>query len=405
MSPSFDTWTIIFLFASVQGVFLASLLALHKKGNRKANKILALLISLFSVTLLYYVMFWTKYATRYNWMNGWIEALPFLFGPCMWWYIKTLDDRSPWKSAGPHFIPFYINFIFMLPMIVRNTTGYDLFSADSFFFPGNKAGNIIFSSFITLQCISLCLYGVFGVIYIRNDAAKLSEYSIEAERIKHRWLKRIVIYYCIFAFASVSYWILAATRLIELQYDYAISATMAVFIYMCGYTGFRQPSIFNEAHIVQKDVKEEPQMQVKHLKQHIKYEKTILKPGQAEQYRIQLLQYMENVKPFLQNDLRIQDIAAGLHISTHHLSRVINELLNVNYADFINEYRVREACRILAAAGSEEKIISIAYDVGYNNKATFNTAFKKFTGLTPSEYKKACADPEFSQKIGSKLIG
>jgi AraC-like DNA-binding protein len=66
---------------------------------------------------------------------------------------------------------------------------------------------------------------------------------------------------------------------------------------------------------------------------------------------------------------------------------LINEEFLVNFYDFVNKYRVEEAKRLLLDNNRNYKIIAIAYEVGFNSKATFNRVFKKFTGLTPSDFK------------------
>ena len=93
-NPSFDTWTSLFLFAAMQGLFLSFILYFHKKGNQKATRILATLILLFSIMLAYYVAYWTGYAMQYKWMNGWVEGFTFLYGPLLFFYISVLEKNK-----------------------------------------------------------------------------------------------------------------------------------------------------------------------------------------------------------------------------------------------------------------------------------------------------------------------
>ena len=102
-----------------------------------------------------------------------------------------------------------------------------------------------------------------------------------------------------------------------------------------------------------------------------------------------LLQIMQEEKPYLDSNLKIQHLAEKAGVSSHHLSQIINENLNQNYADFVNSYRINEAKRLLLSPEYEqEKILSIAFDAGFQNKATFNVSFKKYTGMSPTEFKK-----------------
>ena len=74
-----------------------------------------------------------------------------------------------------------------------------------------------------------------------------------------------------------------------------------------------------------------------------------------------------------------------MEVQPHHISQVINELEEKHFSDYINTYRIEDAKKMLLA--SDHKIIHVAYDTGFNNKASFNNAFKKHTGMSPTQYK------------------
>ena len=76
----------------------------------------------------------------------------------------------------------------------------------------------------------------------------------------------------------------------------------------------------------------------------------------------------------------------------HYLSQIINEKLNCNFLDFINGYRIDDAKDKLLDENYEHfTILAIAYEVGFNSKSAFYTAFKKNTNSTPSQYRKSLA--------------
>lgn len=105
---------------------------------------------------------------------------------------------------------------------------------------------------------------------------------------------------------------------------------------------------------------------------------------------IKKLEYsMEIEKIYRDENISLQSLSGKLSITPHQLSRIINEKLNKNFPDFINTYRVEEAKKILAdPRQTDRKILTIAFDVGFNTKVAFNTAFKKHTNMTPSEFRK-----------------
>lgn len=122
-----------------------------------------------------------------------------------------------------------------------------------------------------------------------------------------------------------------------------------------------------------------------------KYEASNLTPEQEEVYLSKLLRYMKEEKPHLNSELTVKRLAGGLSLSYRDISQVINERTGMHFHDFVNRYRVEEAKRLLRESiiRDELSILSIAYEVGFNSKSSFNTAFKKAAGITPSQYRKA----------------
>lgn len=120
-----------------------------------------------------------------------------------------------------------------------------------------------------------------------------------------------------------------------------------------------------------------------------KYQKSTLTP----QIKAAVLDKIEGVMEaefYLRDDASLTNLANELGVTTHHLSQVLNESLKISFQDLIARYRIRKACKILRDEQHEQvKIESVAAMVGYNSKSSFNSAFKKRTGLTPTEYREA----------------
>jgi AraC-like DNA-binding protein len=121
-----------------------------------------------------------------------------------------------------------------------------------------------------------------------------------------------------------------------------------------------------------------------------KYQKSGLDSAASDLLYAKLLSVMEKDKPYLEPDLSIFKLAENLGVPRHHLSQVINEKAEKTFFDFINHYRVEEVKRQLADPTlANRNILGLALDSGFNSKATFNAAFKKMAGITPSAYQKA----------------
>ena len=124
------------------------------------------------------------------------------------------------------------------------------------------------------------------------------------------------------------------------------------------------------------------------IKFKIKYMKSGLNPNKARVLKSKLEQLLETEKPYLQSNLKIADLSAMLHVTDNDVSQVVNAEFDMSFNDFINLYRVNEF-KLAVANGDKEHLtlVAIAEECGFQSKSTFNAAFKKATGMTPSEYK------------------
>ncbi|GAB3121730.1 helix-turn-helix domain-containing protein [Novispirillum itersonii] len=91
--------------------------------------------------------------------------------------------------------------------------------------------------------------------------------------------------------------------------------------------------------------------------------------------------------PYLDPLLTLPRLALKTGTTANTLSAVLNQHLGVNFFDFVNGYRVDDAARLLLAC-PDRTVLDIAMEVGFNSKSTFNAAFKKHTGTTPSAWRK-----------------
>ena len=96
---------------------------------------------------------------------------------------------------------------------------------------------------------------------------------------------------------------------------------------------------------------------------------------------------MEQQQVFLRNDLKLAELGELIGLSTHHLSQVINQQRHKSFYNYVNTYRARFAADYLLKNG-KTNLTRLAFESGFNNRASFNNAFKRYTDLTPSEFLK-----------------
>ncbi|WP_299314302.1 helix-turn-helix domain-containing protein [uncultured Aquimarina sp.] len=119
------------------------------------------------------------------------------------------------------------------------------------------------------------------------------------------------------------------------------------------------------------------------------YQNSSLTQDDRKLYMQQILDYMDNKKPYLNHEIKQSDIASDLSMSVHLFSEVLNVCFHRNFNSFINLYRVSEAKSLMKNPRYEQyKILSIGYEAGFSSKTSFNRVFKNLVGSTPSEYQK-----------------
>jgi AraC-like DNA-binding protein len=119
-----------------------------------------------------------------------------------------------------------------------------------------------------------------------------------------------------------------------------------------------------------------------------KYANKKISPEDAQLMLSRLERAMTEKGVFKNPNLKLNDLANEVNVSAHQLSQLLNDSLGKSFTLYINEYRIREACRILSAAGNLT-IEAIGEEVGFNSKSTFFAAFKKLKGMTPAMYQQS----------------
>ncbi|WP_276372694.1 helix-turn-helix domain-containing protein [Chryseolinea sp. H1M3-3] len=142
----------------------------------------------------------------------------------------------------------------------------------------------------------------------------------------------------------------------------------SILVFLLSFLGLKRSSLFTS-----------------NIEQH----RSSYRPVQVESCYKQLIHALETSKVFKDASLTLPKLAKILNASPNLLSEAINRKGGLNFSDFINSYRIKETQRLLQSPEwQDQKIAAIAYEVGFNSLSVFNTAFKKFTGQTPSAYRK-----------------
>lgn len=118
-------------------------------------------------------------------------------------------------------------------------------------------------------------------------------------------------------------------------------------------------------------------------------------PSNGSQEKEKLLSYMVQQKPYMQADLTLKALAQDLAMTQRELSELINSELGVHFFDFINAYRIG-AAKALLLDDRTKTVMEVLYEVGFNTKSSFNTAFRKHVLMSPTAFRKA--NPTLDEK-------
>lgn len=109
-----------------------------------------------------------------------------------------------------------------------------------------------------------------------------------------------------------------------------------------------------------------------------------------EKLQNKIEQFFQDDKLYREEGLTIAKLAEKMNEKEYIIRKVINQQMNYkNFNDFLNQYRIKDACQILSDPDQAKKtILEISYEVGFNSLAPFNRAFKTITEKTPTEFRK-----------------
>ena len=370
----FDIWSVLIIVFICQGLFfLTSLIISSKRRKKKENSfliaiILVLLWYLFeflSIRNVFNVGFNLFYGTRYG---SW-----FLLGPLIYFYFKSITDHD-WKFSKKewlHFLPFLF-FVIILPLFFdgvlnRRQVHYGMISVFDFREKEISTIQYVYSVVFIFQFLHLGYY-LFKNLQLVRQYAKgvVSEYANLEANVK--WLKILIIsLLAILIFSVVFLYILLETDIYRRHLDYIYVLPIGVLFYIIGY------------HLMNVDWKVID-------KKIVKYANSSLSIENIPEYLDQIERLINDDKIYLDNQIRLNDLAQKINIKSHHLSQIINQHYQQSFFDFINQHRIVEAKSIITK-NLDQPLIQVAFDAGFNNKTSFVNAFKKFEKKTPSKFK------------------
>lgn len=368
---SLNLWFFPIAVSAIHALFLA-LVLWTREYNRQSNRLFALMLLSLALHLLDYSLSISGLIVQVPHLIFSTYPILFVIAPLFYLYVRSylrIPLGNKWTLAA-HFGLAILVLLSMLPFYLQSAS----FKLDFLQAIGEDAfRNLPAEQFVImfLQIGQFLVYTYLSYRCVVKQEASTARFRANGNIPKIRWLKRAILAFGLFSvFFGLMTIILLAQNAYRLEIDYVVVLLLSLLIFVIGYVALSQPKLFQEG-----------------LKKG--RSQTQLTASSASSLEQRLQTVMKTDKPFLQEELKISDLANLLGVPVHHLSEFLNNELHTNFADYINQYRIETAKALLSDPKQQSsKILAIAFEAGFSNKATFNRVFKQSTGLTPSAYRK-----------------
>ena len=358
---------IVFIIGIIESLFFF-LVLLSKEKKSHADKILSIWLLIISVNILVPTFLYNDHL-KYIRLNGIDYGLLVLHPIFLYLYIRSLISSNE-KSAVRykiHTSVFIINCIFVIPYIFMDK------ETKLNFLYHSKFPVIVIIGTVWVNLVFIIYLFFAGMLIIRHQQYLKYQYSSYTEHINLNWLKYLTIgLIVVYLLASILGAVLCYLGIPLYYINYYVYSTIVLFVFGLGYFGIKQRDVFTNS------IRDEKKDSTK---------KEVIITEQDELFAEKLRRYMILRKPYLNEKLTLQDLAALLKVKAYYITFVLNHVMNKKFYDFVNYYRVEEIKkRIDDGEILKYTILSIAFDCGFNSKASFNRIFRSFTGYSPTEY-------------------
>lgn len=361
-------WTAIFyIYAGLIGFFVIFMFAIRKRKDHLANLFLSCFVFIHSIFIIHvglYAMNYTYYLPHTQSMS---TVFSFLYGPLLYFYFKRIKTGATLKWLDAlHLLPTVVLLFLFIPIYAMSETQKLEIMLGIGKFNESPYGDLVAVG----KIISLFIYSYFTYrLFI-----KTREKRTAVQTPLYIWQRNVVVFQILY---SMVYSIYAVVLLNDLRSGFLFNTQlilMSAMVLYVAYVAYANPKVLMGFHLEAN---------------FLKYKNSGLTSSYSVELKNQLVNLLEEDKVYRENDINLDGLAQRLGTTRHSASQIINEHFGQNFFELINSYRIKEAMEILKQDTSREKnIIDVAYQVGFNNKVTFNKSFKKINNLTPSQYLK-----------------
>ena len=375
---------VIIFLGVFQGLLLSFFFIKNSGGNRRSNLFQGLLLISFSLAIFEEWLNNTGYIVRVLYLTNFSESLNFVFAPCLYFYIWTSLNPDSNRKAWIHFIPFFFWTIYMIfhfiqpdelkynSYIQTKHPGWDYLPYNDHISDDPLGIKRYVNQFMLLQ---LAVYGFMAVRTIVFKFRSSGEAFFRTEnmllRVLRNFMINILILIIIILITKINFGMRSDVG------GYFVASYVSFMIYATTWQILNRSDFFDTPGSF-------------FAFPAVKYRKSSLSDASKEQILKKITREMEENRYFTNNLASLSGLARQINESSHHVSQVINEKMNKNFFEMLAWYRVEHAKELIRKDRQGKITVEeLAELVGYNSKSSFNSAFRKYTSRTPSEYRKS----------------
>lgn len=393
----FGSYSSLLLISFTQGI-IYSVLLLRKaiQTENKSNYWLSLFIFLCSLFIAPWMLGFA----------GWYDNQPyrdfmfympfqhlFFIGPLIYFYTQSLLNPSfrLTKNNFLHLLPGILYLVYSIVIWV-----YDQLILQDYYFYADGMDKDFEEWYQKLGLLSMIIYFILSIRYYNVYKKLMFQVVSYADSVLFKWIRNYLIAFLVMLLLPILFEIIGYfyPEMKSYQGSWWFYLFFSIVMYYIAITGYSNPtnatipfkvSLFDKNPILLLDSNTSDEVESVIDIDHETFEET--NSPEIALWKSKIENLIQGEKLYQNPELTLTDLAKKLETNASVISKTINQGFQMNFNDCINNYRI-EAVKNSFANGEHKKttLLGIAYDCGFNSKATFNRAFKKNTGKTPKEF-------------------
>jgi AraC-like DNA-binding protein len=342
-----------------------------RQNNRLSDFLLGLVLVGMAFNIWEYMLGFSGIEILWKQLNFFPRNFGYAFPPLCYFYFKSQIDKDFRFSRKDiwHFVPFIIYVIYHVTVF---SLGQEMVKTVEKNFHGPFYIPVIET---IIEIFMYCYYAYRSLKLYRQYRKWAKTQFSNTDAVSFKWFRNFLIVLMVSLVTYLLKFVIDGIYDLDFKQDWWDNLVRVALIYYVSITGYAQAQP-NTGLVFKEE---------EHKVENIPKEK--FNEGELETWKVKILKLMQDEKLYLQPELNLSDIANRLKTNISVLSGVVNNAFGKNFNDFVNEYRVKEFQeRIQLPENKNITLLGIAFDCGFNSKATFNRSFKKFTGKAPKEF-------------------